>query len=242
MARIGKHLGCLAGLHQHALLHYPHALRERTHQVQVMGDQHHRHAELGLEVAQQIQDLGADGHVERRGRLVGQQQLGPAGQRHGDHRALALAARQLVREAVEPVGGVADAGALEQCDGTVARGAAVQAFVQRQRLHDLVADGVKRVQGRHRLLENHGDLGPADAPHLAVGHAQQVLALEADGALVVSVANQPQHGQRGHGLARPGFTDQRVALAGTQVEADLAHGARGVLALAEGHGQPVHTH
>jgi hypothetical protein len=43
------------------------------------------------------QDLRLDGHVERGGRLVGDQQRRVAGQRHGDHHALAHAARQLVR-------------------------------------------------------------------------------------------------------------------------------------------------
>jgi hypothetical protein len=34
------------------------------------GDQHQRHAALLLQVAQQVQDLGLDGHVQGRGRLV----------------------------------------------------------------------------------------------------------------------------------------------------------------------------
>ncbi|MCY1363637.1 hypothetical protein D3C81_1680300 [compost metagenome] len=147
-----------------------------------------------------------------------------------------------MREAVETVGGVGDAGALQQRDGALARGAAVQAFVQRQRFDDLVADGVQRVQRRHRLLEDHRDLGTADCPHLAVGNVEQVLAFETDRAVVVGIFHQAQHGQRGHGLARAGFADQRVALAGAQVEADLAHRAGGMFAVAEGDGELVHAH
>ena len=49
-----------------------------------------------LEVAHQVEDLRLDGDVERRGRLVGDQQLGIAGERDGDHHPLAHAARQLV--------------------------------------------------------------------------------------------------------------------------------------------------
>ena len=41
-----------------------------------------------------MQDLRLDGDVERGGRLVGDQQRRPADQRHGDHGALAQAARQ----------------------------------------------------------------------------------------------------------------------------------------------------
>ena len=45
--------------------------------------------------AQQVENLRLDGDVERRRRLVGDQQVGLAGQRHGDHHALLHAAGQL---------------------------------------------------------------------------------------------------------------------------------------------------
>ena len=45
----------------------------------------------------QVEDLRLDRDVERGGRLVGDQQLRIAGERHGDHHALAHAARELVR-------------------------------------------------------------------------------------------------------------------------------------------------
>ena len=62
-----------------------------------MGDQQHRHPELGAKIADQRQDLRLDRHIQRRRRFVGDQQARPAGQRHGDHDALLHAARQLVR-------------------------------------------------------------------------------------------------------------------------------------------------
>ena len=43
-----------------------------------------------LKVAEEGEDLGLDGDVERGRRLVGEQELGLAGERHGDHHALAL--------------------------------------------------------------------------------------------------------------------------------------------------------
>ena len=55
------------------------------------------HAELLLEVAQQVEDLGLDGDVERGGRLVGDDQARVAGDRPGDQDALRHAAGQLVR-------------------------------------------------------------------------------------------------------------------------------------------------
>ena len=65
---------------------------------EVVGDQDHRHAEPLAEVVEQFEDLLLDGDVEGGGRLVGDQQLRLAGQRHGDHDPLAHAAGELVRE------------------------------------------------------------------------------------------------------------------------------------------------
>ena len=55
-----------------------------------------------LSVAQQVEDLGLHGDVERRGGLVGDEQHRIAGERHRDHDALPLAAGELVRVQVEP--------------------------------------------------------------------------------------------------------------------------------------------
>ncbi len=50
-----------------------------------------------LEPAQQVEDLRLDGDVEGGGGLVGDQQVGLVGEGHGDHHALALPARELMR-------------------------------------------------------------------------------------------------------------------------------------------------
>ncbi len=63
-----------------------------------MGDEEHRHALRGFKLGKQLQDLRLHGDIERRGRLVGNQQLRLVGKRHGDHDALALSAGKLVRE------------------------------------------------------------------------------------------------------------------------------------------------
>ena len=56
---------------------------------------------LVAQTADQLEELGLDRHVQRRRRLVGHDQRRMAAQRHGDHHPLALAARQLVRVALE---------------------------------------------------------------------------------------------------------------------------------------------
>ena len=70
----------------------------------------HGHAVVALQITQQIENLATQAHVERGGRFVGQQQLGLAGQRHGDHGALALTAAELVWKSAGAAGGFGDAG------------------------------------------------------------------------------------------------------------------------------------
>src|SRR5687767_10387469 len=84
-------------LHHLGAVHHDHALRGLGDDAHVVRDEHDGHAELGLQLVQQLQDLGLDRHVERRGRLVGDEEVGITGQRHGDHHALPHAAGELVR-------------------------------------------------------------------------------------------------------------------------------------------------
>jgi hypothetical protein len=62
------------------------------HDAEVVGDQQHRHVQFLLELLDQLEDLGLDGDIKGRRRLVGDQQLWSASQRHRDHDTLAHAA------------------------------------------------------------------------------------------------------------------------------------------------------
>ena len=126
------------------------------------------------------QDLRLDGDVERRGRLVGDQQLGVAGQRHRDHHALAHAAGELVRIFVAARRAGSGMPTMPASRRRVPRRPACRVPVHPQRLGDLPADGQHRIEARHRLLEDHRDVVAADLAHLALGELQQILALEAD--------------------------------------------------------------
>ena len=87
----GGLLDLAAGIHHHDPVG---VLGDHAH---VVGDQDDGGAERLLQLAHQVEDLRLDGDVERGGRLVGDQHLGIARQRHGDHHALAHAAGELVR-------------------------------------------------------------------------------------------------------------------------------------------------
>ncbi len=68
-----------------------------------MGDHHDGLAELAHGGAHERQDLGAGARVEVAGRLVGEDDLGAAGERSGDGDPLLLAARELGRAVPQAV-------------------------------------------------------------------------------------------------------------------------------------------
>ena len=146
--------------------------------AEVVGDHDDRAAEVLLQLRHQVQDLRLRRHVERRRRLVGDQQVGIADQRHRDHHALAHAAGELVRVVVD-----ARARRAGCRPPSAARARArVACFFDTSRWSRIASTScapivVHRVQRRHRILEDHRDLVAADRPQLARVHPQQVLAL-----------------------------------------------------------------
>ena len=109
MLRLGEDILGGAGLDDLALGHDADPVGHLADDAEVVGDQQHRHAEALLQVLQQLQDLGLDGDVEGRGRLVGDQEVRLVGERHGDHDPLALTAGELVREGRKALFRIVDA-------------------------------------------------------------------------------------------------------------------------------------
>ena len=90
MQRPVEQLGDGGALDDAAGIHHQHAVGGLGDDAHVVRDDDDRHAELVAQVHQQVEHLRLDGHVERGRRLVGDQQLRPAGERHRDHHALPL--------------------------------------------------------------------------------------------------------------------------------------------------------
>jgi hypothetical protein len=139
-----------ASLDDAPLVHDRDMVGHVAHDAEVVSDQQHRHAALALQAAQELQDLRLHRHVECRRRLVGDQQIRVVGQRHGDHDALALSARQLVRIALKPAFRIGDAHLGKQLDGAGAGGLIAHRLVQLENLADLpatVCSGFNDVMG-----------------------------------------------------------------------------------------------
>ena len=208
-------------------------MRHARHHAEVVRDQQDGEAEILLQIEQEAQDLRLHGDVERGGRLVGDQQLGLAHQRHGDHHALAQPAGELVRVLAEAHPRRGDAHAREQLGGAIERGGARGAAVALHDLRHLRADGVGRVEARHRLLEDHRHPVAAQARHLALGQRQELAPVEAQpaGATRRGARQQAHDRERGHRLAAARLADQARRLAAMDGERRLAH--RGEVAEAD---------
>ena len=209
-------------------VHHQHVVGHLGDHAEIVGDDQDRHAEPSLQVLQQVEDLRLDGDVERGGRLVGDQQRGLAAKRHGDHHALAHAARQAVRIVVDPLGGGRNAHQLEHLDGAFPGRLRRHPGVRQDRLDDLLADRMDRVERGHRLLEDHRHRGSAQPAPLVGREAQHVAAVEQHRIgrdLAGRARDQAHHRQRGHALAAARFAHQPHGLAAADGEVDAVDGA-----------------
>jgi hypothetical protein len=198
-------------------------------------------------LADQLQDLRLDGDVQRGGGFVGDQQRRLAGQRHGDHHALAHAARQLVRVAVQHRLGFRNTDLLQHAQRLGARGRGVLALVLADRFGDLVAGGEDRIQGGHRLLEDHGHVRAAHTAHFALAGSDQVdhgtvappQGHAALGDAPAAVLHQTHERQGRHRFARTRFAHDGQGLAPVHMERQIAHGFDRALRSHEAHRQVV---
>ena len=115
-----------------------------------------------------------------RGRLVGDEQLGPVGQRHGNDDTLGHAAAELMRVLRHPLLGIGNPHALEQTDGLSIRVAATHALVSTDRLDELTANAEDRIQGADGILKDHGDFVTTDTAQGTTGHLSHVTTIEDD--------------------------------------------------------------
>ena len=194
--------------------------------AEVVRDQDDGHVALTLLLGEQVEDLGLHGHVQRRGGLVGQEQLGPAGEGDGDHDPLAHAARHLVRVRVEPLLGLGDPDRLQERHCGLTGLGLVHAQVEPEGLGDLPTHSHDRVQRRHGILEHHRHLG---APELAVPlgvEGGDVPTLEHDPSGSFGIRRQQPHDRPGeHRLARAGLADDPEGLTSAEGERDPVDGA-----------------
>src|SRR4051812_40822283 len=145
-----------------------------------MRDEDVGEAEVVLKRLEQVDHLRLDRDVECGDGLVGDDQLRPKRERTRDADALALAARELVREAVVVLG--REAHGLEQLLDLLLAFLAVAEAVDLERVADDRADALPWVQAPVRVLEDHLHLAAQRAESAGPEPADRV-SLEDDVAL-----------------------------------------------------------
>ena len=101
--------------------------------AEIVRDEDHGGPVLGLELPDQVEDLRLRRDVERRGRLVRDEERRVVDQGHRDHHALAHPAGELVRVVVDPLLGPRDPDLLQPRDRKLARLASRDVAVEASR-------------------------------------------------------------------------------------------------------------
>ena len=174
---------------------------------EIVRDEQVGDAKFGLQFFQQIENLRLHGNVQRRGRLVADQQFRLHGQRPCNGDALALTTGKLMRVTRSGLGRQADL--FEQ--GRDGRGqigiARLTPRTQRQHAFgDDFAHPQPRIQRGEGILENHLHVPPRLA-QAASGQPDQFAAAEPD--RTGGGRNQLQQGLAHRRLAATGFANQR---------------------------------
>ena len=230
---MGKDFLCGTLFDHTARVHNDNVVRHFGNNAEVVGDQHNGGVDLILQAAQQVQNLCLDGNIQRGGRLVRDDDLGVAGQRHGDHNALTHTAGQLVGVHLIHAVAVGNAYGFQHLDGALLDVllALALALVQGNDLVDLGADAEHRVQAGHRLLEDHRNIVAAQTLHLFGGGLGNVIRLavaevQTDGTLhdlTLRALQQLHQRQAGDGLAAAGLADDADGLADGDFKGNTVH-------------------
>ena len=210
-------------VHGIALLDHAAALQDGDvvghvgHDAQVMADQHQGHVALLDKVAQQVENLLLQDHIERGRRFIGNEDARIHCAGDGDHDALPLAAGEFMRIAVERELRRRKPDPFEHCPrarfgiGTVAARVPADAF------RHLLPNGLDRIEGGHGFLKDHADVIAAQPGHRRLIKAENVASVEQDRSFGTRLFRQQANGcQRGHGLARSAFADDGVNAPGAE--------------------------
>ena len=213
MPRVAEDRLCRAFLNEPAGVEHADPIANPPHDGQVVADEENTRPQLLPEPGDEVEHFRLDRRVEARRRLVQDEQGRIGRQRHCDDGALLHSAGKLVGVPAHHPRRVGDlhTGQHLACplESIAARSAGC-----RERFRDLVADPDRRIQGRAGVLVDHRHCACAVAAHLALRHAPEVDAADADGsARHAAVPRQVAHdSERCSRLAAAGLAHEPIGL------------------------------
>ena len=204
-----------------------------------MADEDKPHAAIGDQTVEDSQHLDLHGHIQRRCRLIRDQQIGLGDQHHRDHRALAHAAGKFMRIGLEHAGRITDLHRLQHRHGTIFR--LGPARCAPCRLDQLAANRHHRVQRKLRVLHDHRHSDTAQTAPFGGRCAAQINAVEVQrfGGCNARRWGQAQNCAPGLGFAGTGFADNAQPFT-RQRKRHAAHHFGWALPGGEGDAQIVH--
>src|SRR5918996_2231816 len=158
-------------------VHDEHAVGDVANDGQVVRDEKVGQIQPALNLVQEVEQLGLNRYVQRRGGLVEHDDGGVGDERSGDSDTLALAARELVGVASRVL--ALEAAELEDFGDPLTCLVAARDVVDLERLGHRRADCPARVQGLGHVLENHLD-APPEMPEPRGRRRREVLSVEED--------------------------------------------------------------
>ena len=220
-----QHIPDAAALDNLARVHHGNVVGEAGDDGKVVGNPDERGAGLTADFLHLKKYLPLDGDIERGGRLVGDDDVGLVQQCNGNSHALPHAAGKLVRVGGEPLVRRSDADLDERRAATVTRVGVADFFVRGDGLDHLRVDAQHRIQGHHRILENHGNAVAAQrAPLLMVVVADiDTIEHNAPANNFSRRVNQPHQRITRHRFAGARFTDQTQHLATRHRKRNAVH-------------------
>ena len=228
MARVGIGLAGGGPFHDAAGVHDVDAVGVARDHAEIVGDHDHGHAEPARQALHQLEYLSLYCDIQRGGGLIGQDEGGVAGQGHGDHHPLPHPAAELVGILSQSPLGIGDAHEAKELDGARPRLRRAHPEMDLRGLGQLAADGEDGVERGHRLLEDHGDLAPADLAHLVFRKLEEIASLEEDAPAEDAAGgggDQPHDAEGAHGLAAARLADEGNRLPRPHVPGHAVHGA-----------------
>ncbi len=219
MARRAEQLGLGRELDQPAQVHHAHVVGHVAHHDQVVRDEQAGESALALQIHHQVEHLGLHGDVERRRRLVADEEFGAGRDRARDRDALALAARELVRKLAHVH--ALEAHRREQSGHVLGRLGGRHQPLLEQRFGDDVRDAPARVEAGVRILEDHLHAPPQRARGLERAVQRGLHIQPAQPGAAVRRGLEADHQARQRALAAARFADQRQRASALDREAHV---------------------
>ncbi len=179
MLRVRENLGRRAGLNDPPPVHHHKLLGTLCRQTEVVSDEQQRGSRVSRQRLQMIKNDLLHRHIQRRRRLVRNEELRAGRESHSDENALTHTTGELVRELPQAFFRVLQAGKLERFGRLELHGLSARRHsVGSNGLLHLEPNAPDRVEIRHRVLWDESDPSPSHRFNLGAGHCRQLATVE----------------------------------------------------------------